>query len=163
MAKILGAIGPAPLPKSRQRGTALLRSSDEVALDTGSRQEAAGTAGRRAQRFQIARLLRTTRSAVIGRSKRLRGIVYQSDIDSWNRANAKRTEEARKRTQLRREKQRKAMRAMSKDLARGMPERKAMARAHIAGATWSQIGNHFGISQQAAYERAREWTRRLRR
>ena len=118
-------------------------------------------AGRSAS--QIAKSLRTTRSAVIGRSKRLRGIVYQSDIDSWNRANAKRTEEARIRTQLRREKQREAVRTMSKDLARGMPERKAMARAHIAGATWSQIGDHFGISQQAAYERAREWTARLRR
>jgi len=118
-------------------------------------------AGRSAS--QIAKSLRTTRSAVIGRSKRLRGIVYQSDVDSWNRANAKRTEEARIRTRLRREKQRKAMRAMSKDLARGAPERKAMARAHIAGATWSQIGDHFGISQQAAYERAREWTTRLQR
>ena len=55
------------------------------------------------------------------------------------------------------------MHAMSKDLARGTPERKAMARAHIAGATWGQIGDHFGISQQAAYERAREWTTRLQR
>ena len=35
---------------------------------------------------QIAKTLGVTRNAVIGRSRRLRGIVYQSDIDSWTRA-----------------------------------------------------------------------------
>jgi hypothetical protein len=40
---------------------------------------------------QIAKKLGTTRNAVIGRSRRLRGIVYQSDIDSWTRANARRS------------------------------------------------------------------------
>ena len=34
--------------------------------------------------------LGTSRNAVIGRSRRLREIVYQSDIDSWTRANARR-------------------------------------------------------------------------
>ena len=52
---------------------------------------------------------------------------------------------------------------MSNNLARGTPERKAMARAHVAGAAWSQIGDHFGETPQAAYERAREWTTRLQR
>ena len=60
---------------------------------------------------QIAKTLGVTRNAVIGRSRRLRGIVYQSDIDSWTRANAQRAEEARKRAQVRRVAQRKALRA----------------------------------------------------
>src|SRR6516164_301218 len=59
---------------------------------------------------QIAKTLGVTRNAVIGRSRRLRGIVYQSDIDSWRRANARRAQEARKRAQVRRGAQRKALR-----------------------------------------------------
>ena len=105
----------------------------------------------------IGRRLGATRSAVIGRSRRLRGIIYQSDIDSWTRANARRSEEAKKRTALRREKRRKALRAMIADLRKGMPEGRAMDRAHRGGATWQQIGDHFGVSQQVAYQRAKNW------
>jgi hypothetical protein len=111
---------------------------------------------------QIAKTLGVTRNAVIGRSRRLRGIVYQSDIDSWTRANAQRAEEARKRAQVRRVAQRKALRDLARAMARGVPVGKAMARAHKAGALWRQIGGYFGISQQAAYERAKTWTERSR-
>lgn len=111
---------------------------------------------------QIAKTLGVTRNAVIGRSRRLRGIVYQSDIDSWTRANAQRAEEARKRAQVRRVAQRKALRDLARAMARGVPVGKAMARAHKAGALWRQIGRYFGISQQAAYERAKTWTQRSR-
>jgi hypothetical protein len=111
---------------------------------------------------QIAKTLGVTRNAVIGRSRRLRGIVYQSDIDSWTRANAQRAEEARKRAQVRRVAQRKALRDLARAMARGVPVGKAMARAHKAGALWRQIGHYFGISQQAAYERAKTWTQRSR-
>ena len=111
---------------------------------------------------QIAKTLGVTRNAVIGRSRRLRGIVYQSDIDSWTRANAQRAEEARKRAQVRRGAQRKALRDLARAMARGVPVGKAMARAHKAGALWRQIGHYFGISQQAAYERAKTWTQRPR-
>jgi hypothetical protein len=111
---------------------------------------------------QIAKTLGVTRNAVIGRSRRLRGIVYQSDIDSWTRANARRAEEARKRAQLRRVAQRKALRDLARAVARGVPAGKAMSRAHKAGALWRQIGDYFGISQQAAYERAKTWTQRSR-
>jgi GcrA cell cycle regulator len=104
---------------------------------------------------EIGRKLGATRNAVIGRDRRLRGIVYQSDIESWARANAKRTAAARKRTALRQERQRKAMRELASAVAAGMPDAKAMARAHRAGATWGQIGAYFSISQQVAYERAR--------
>ena len=111
---------------------------------------------------QIAKTLGVTRNAVIGRSRRLRGIVYQSDIDSWTRANARRAEEARKRAQVRRVAQRKALRDLARAVARGVPVGKAMSRAHKAGALWRQIGAYFGISQQAAYERAKTWTQRSR-
>ena len=50
---------------------------------------------------EIAKALGTSRNAVIGRSRRLRGIVYQSDIDSWTRANARRSAEAHKRAEIR--------------------------------------------------------------
>ena len=111
---------------------------------------------------EIAEKLGTSRSAVIGRSVRLRGIVYKSSIRSWKKANAKRAAEARDRAQVRAEEQRKAMREMVRAVKGGMPREKAMARAFKAGAYWWQIGEHFGISQQAAYEAAKK-TRRSRR
>jgi hypothetical protein len=105
---------------------------------------------------QIAKKLGTSRNAVIGRSRRLRGIVYQSDIDSWTRANARRSAEAHKRAAVRAEEQKKAIADMARALAGGMPKPKAMLRAFRAGAYWRQIGEHFGISQQAAYETAKK-------
>jgi transposase len=109
---------------------------------------------------EIAGRLGTTRNAVIGRSRRLRGVVYQSDIDSWTRANARRSEEAHARAAARAEKQRKVLAEMAKAVAAGMPKPKAMLRAFRAGAFWRQIGEHFGISQQAAYETAKKARRR---
>jgi hypothetical protein len=109
---------------------------------------------------QIARTLGVSRNAVIGRARRLRGIVYQSDIESWARANARRSEEAKKRMKTRRQAQRKALRALASAVARGVPAGKAMSRAHRAGALWRQIGDYFGISQQAAYEKAKAWAQR---
>ena len=110
---------------------------------------------------EIAEKLGTSRSAVIGRSVRLRGIVYKSSIRSWKKANAKRAAEARDRALERAETQRKAMREMAKAVKKGMPREKAMAQAFKAGAYWWQIGEYFGISQQAAYEAAKK-TRRKR-
>jgi transposase len=109
---------------------------------------------------EIAGKLGTTRNAVIGRARRLRGVVYQSDIDSWTRANARRSEEAHARAAARAEKQRKVLAEMAKAVAAGMPKPKAMLRAFRAGAFWRQIGEHFGISQQAAYETAKKARRR---
>jgi transposase len=105
---------------------------------------------------QIAKELGTTRNAVIGRSRRIRGIVYQSDIDSWTRANARRSEEAHKRAALRTEKQKKVIADMLKAISAGTPKPNAMLRAFRAGAFWRQIGEEFGISQQAAYEAAKK-------
>ncbi len=146
------------------RGHYILRGDTMKSFWTPSRDtrlkqyEAAGLSA-----AEIGRKLGTSRSAVIGRSRRLRGIVYQSDIESWARANAKRTEAAKVRTALRRERQRKAVRALAKDVRDGVPEAKAMARAHRDGATWQQIGDHFGISQQVAYQRAKSGQARPRR
>src|SRR6201981_39291 len=69
---------------------------------------------------QIAKTLGVTRNAVIGRSRRLRGIVYQSDIDSWRRANARRAQEARKRAQVRRVAARQAPRPPRPGAPRGV-------------------------------------------
>jgi hypothetical protein len=111
---------------------------------------------------QIAKSLGVSRNAVIGRSRRLRGIVYKSDIESWARANARRSQEAKKRMKVRQKAQRKALRELARAVARGEPKGKAMARAHRAGALWRQIGEQFGVSQQAAYEKAKTWTQRRR-
>src|SRR5436190_17327864 len=99
---------------------------------------------------QIAKTLGVTRNAVIGRARRLRGIVYQSDIDSWKRANARRSAEAHKRAATRADQQKKALAEMAKALNAGMAKPRAMLRAFRAGAYWRQIGDYFGISQQAA-------------
>ena len=40
------------------------------------------------------------------------------------------------------------------------PKPTAMLRAFKAGAFWRQIGEHFGISQQAAYEAAKKARKR---
>jgi hypothetical protein len=109
---------------------------------------------------QIARKLGTTRNAVIGRSRRLRGIVYQSDVDSWTRANARRSAEAHERAALRAQMQKKVIADMARALAAGVPKPNAMLRAFRAGAFWRQIGAHFGISQQAAYETAKKARKR---
>ena len=101
---------------------------------------------------EIAKALGTSRNAVIGRSRRLRGIVYQSDIDSWTRANARRSAEAHKRSLIRRDLQGKIVADMLKSISSGVPREKAMERAFKAGAYWWQIGEHFGMSQQTAYE-----------
>jgi hypothetical protein len=111
---------------------------------------------------EIAKSMGISRNAVIGRSRRLRGIVYRSDIESWARANARRSREAKKRMKARQKAQREALQELSRAVRRGVPAGKAMARAHRAGALWRQIGGRFGISQQAAYEKAKLWTQRHR-
>src|SRR6516162_3254350 len=108
---------------------------------------------------EIAKSMGISRNAVIGRSRRLRGIVYKSDIESWARANARRSQEAKARMKVRQ----KALRELARAMARGVDKGKAMAQAHRAGALWRQIGEHFGVSQQAAYEKAKIWTQRNRR
>jgi hypothetical protein len=70
--------------------------------------------------------------------------------------------ENRARAAARKERQRELIADMAKAVARGMPEEQAMARAHRAGATWPNIGAHFGIAQQTAHYRARIWREQAR-
>jgi hypothetical protein len=95
---------------------------------------------------------------VIARSARLRGILYPSSIASWQRANARAMAARRKRAAKRRKAQQAALREMAAAIASGVPEGKAMGRAHQAGAYWWQIGQQRGISDQVAYQRAKAWT-----
>ena len=76
----------------------------------------------------------------------------RSDIDSWTRANARRSAEAHKRAEIRGELQSKVIAEMIKSLSSGAPKERAMEKSFKAGAYWWQIGEHFGMSQQTAYE-----------
>ena len=107
---------------------------------------------------EIGRIMGTTRNAVIGRSIRLRGIVYVSSIESSKRANAKRKKGPRKPEKMRRQ----AMRDMKKALARGVPRDEAMLQAS-AGALWRDIGEYFGITRQGAHLAVQIWKRRKQR
>src|SRR5437764_10195235 len=98
---------------------------------------------------EIAKSLGVSRNAIIGRSRRLRGIVYRSDIESWARANARRSEDAKVRMKARQKAQRKALRELTRAVRRGVPTGKAMARAHRAGALWRQTGQRIGSSPPA--------------
>jgi hypothetical protein len=110
---------------------------------------------------EIARAMGTTRSAVIGRSLRLRGIVYQSSIDSWKRANAKAlaARQAEGRGFAPAKERQKALRAMLKAIARGGPRNEAIYMAKQAGAMWREIGECFGVSRQAAHFAGTAWRR----
>jgi len=65
--------------------------------------------------------------------------------------------ENRARAQARADLQRRLIADMAKAIARGMPAEQAMARARRAGASWVNIGAHFGIGQTSAFYRARTW------
>jgi hypothetical protein len=110
---------------------------------------------------EIAKIMGTTRGAVIGRSIRLRGIVYQSSIDSWKRANARAM--AARRAEGRSfeppEVRRKALQEMKKAIARGMPRNEAIYKANQAGALWREIGDYFGMTRQGAHLAGINWKR----
>jgi hypothetical protein len=72
--------------------------------------------------------------------------------DSWTRTIARRSAEAQKRAEIRGELQSKVIAEMIKSLSSGVPKERAMEKAFKAGAYWWQIGEHFGMSQQTAYE-----------
>ena len=66
-----------------------------------------------------------------------------------------RSAEAHKRAEIRGELQSKVIAEMIKSLSSGVPKERAMEKAFKAGAYWGQIGEHFGISQETAYETAK--------
>jgi hypothetical protein len=109
------------------------------------RHEAAGLSAR-----QIAVLLSTTRSAVIGRSNRLRGKLFKSDAERLERS-AKRTKRhahqgncfAAKGADLA---------AVQADLAAGIDRDVVIKRALSAGIGRAAVGKLFGLSIAQVYQ-----------
>lgn len=93
---------------------------------------------------QIATLIGTTRSAVLGRSARLRGVIFQSSID--RKLRDKQKMEERKRREV------SAIGQLKTDLCQAMLREVAIAKAHKAGATWRAIGACLRISKQRAQQ-----------
>ena len=104
---------------------------------------------------EIAQRMGMTRNAVLGRSTRLRGIIYPSTIIAWKRWNDLRRRGPRKPEAGRRA----AIAQMVKDLKAGMPRDEAMSRA-FEKALLSDIGKHFGITRQAVQLAVKKWRER---
>jgi hypothetical protein len=98
---------------------------------------------------EIARAIGTTRNAVIGRSVRLRGLRFPSQL----RRNERERKAAKCRTAEKRARQLAAVEAMRAELSWGVPREQAIGEAIASGATLQQIGDTLGIT--------REWARQL--
>ena len=102
------------------------------------RHEAAGLSA-----SQIAVLLHTTRSAVIGRSNRLRGNLFQSDVKRLRRPGIATTTE-RADTAI--------LATIRDDLVAGLDRDVAIKRALGAGIKRAVIGEYFGLSIAQVYQ-----------
>jgi hypothetical protein len=93
---------------------------------------------------QIADHIRTTRNAVIGRSARLRGLIFPSQLRRHRRERALRA------ARLRQQKERTAvsLASMRRAIASGMPRNMAIALAVKAHVTYQAIADELGISRQ---------------
>jgi hypothetical protein len=93
---------------------------------------------------QIADRLRTTRNAVIGRSARLRGLIFPSQIQR------QRSERALHAARLRQQKEHAALSlvSMRRTIARGTPRNVAIALAVKARVTYQAIADELGVSRQ---------------
>jgi len=125
------------------------------------RHEAAGLSPR-----QIAVLLDTTRSAIIGRSNRLRGKLFKSDAERWER---QRISEAKKRERdqahqdtffaamgaaVEEDKREETtiLATLRADLAAGIDRDVIIKRALSAGIARAAVGELFGLSCVQAYQ-----------
>jgi hypothetical protein len=93
---------------------------------------------------QIADRIGTTRNAVIGRSARLRGLVFPSQL------RRQRSEQALRAARLRQKKERMAapLAAMRRAIARGTPRDTAIVSAVKARVTYQAIADELGLSRQ---------------
>jgi hypothetical protein len=93
---------------------------------------------------QIADHIRTTRNAVIGRSARLRGLIFPSQLRRHRRERALRA------ARLRQQKERTAvlLASMRRAIAGGMPRNTAIVSAVKAHVTYQAIADELGISRQ---------------
>ncbi len=108
-------------------------------------------AGRRPD--EIAAALGLRRDQVVARLKLMA---------AWERNRENFAKAMRKRAQARRARGRKAVGGMKKAMAKGMPRNRAIAKAYDAGATWREIGQHFGITAEAASAAGRRFRTRKR-
>jgi uncharacterized protein (DUF433 family) len=108
-------------------------------------------AGRRPE--EIAQALGLRRDQVVARLKLMA---------AWERNRENFAKAMRKRAQARRARGRKAVGGMKKAMAKGMLRNRAIANAYDAGATWREIGQHFGITAEAASAAGRRFRTRKR-
>ena len=108
-------------------------------------------AGRRPD--EIAQALGLRRDQVVARLKLMA---------AWERNRENFAKAMRKRAQARHARGRKAVVGMKKAMAKGMPRNRAIANAYDAGATWREIGEHFGITAEAASAAGRRFRTRKR-
>src|SRR5215831_12709950 len=108
-------------------------------------------AGRRPD--EIAAALGLRRDQVVARLK---------VMAAWERNRENFAKAMEKRAQARRARGRKAVAGMKKAMAKGMPRNRAIAKAYDAGATWREIGQHFGITAEAASAAGRTFSTRRR-
>ena len=79
---------------------------------------------------------------------------------AWERNRKNFAKAMRKRAEARRARGQKAVAGMKKAMARGMPRNRAIAKAYDASATWREIGQHFGITAEAASAAGRRFRTR---
>jgi uncharacterized protein (DUF433 family) len=106
-------------------------------------------AGRRPD--EIAATLGLRRDQVVARLKLMA---------AWERNRENFAKAMRKRARARRARGQKAVAGMEKAMAKGMPRNRAIAKAYDAGATWREIGQHFGITAEAASAAGRRFRTR---
>ena len=99
---------------------------------------------------QIAGMLATTRNAVLGRSVRLRGLVFPSVLE----ARAARKVESAERRAARERATAKVLRTMRHNLSGGMAREDAILRAVRDGASYRAIGAALGITKQRCHQLA---------
>jgi hypothetical protein len=103
------------------------------------RLEAAGLSAAR-----IAARLGTTRNAVIGRSVRMRGLIFASQKEKKSRARVRRAEHLRQRQECISN----ALEHMRRAIAKGVPRNTAIKSAAKAQATYQAIGDELGLTRQ---------------
>src|SRR5260370_26183421 len=97
---------------------------------------------------QIDERLGTTRNAVMGRSHRLRSLIFRSEIQ--REQNLRALSAARRREMKHRSDA--MLSAMRKGIAQGMPRKIAIIEAVEARVTYQAIGNELGLSRQRVHQ-----------
>jgi hypothetical protein len=130
--------GP-PVTLGRNSGAMIARFWTAEKDKQLQRLEAGGLSARR-----IADRLGTTRNAVIGRSVRLRGLIFPSQL------RRQRSEQALRAARLRQKKERTAasLASMRRAISRGTPRDVAIVLAVKAHATYQAIADELGLSRQ---------------